>query len=388
MKRYFMIAMACVLVLAVGVVVYGAWLNKEGENVIADRMNNRALSLQGVPVQRRHISPVLRWQSVHLSADEMVDAVARVDGIVQAVMIDRQSYVQQGQVIVQLQNEELPLKIKQTDSAIAAKEADKKRTYNAYQRHQMLLDQNATSLQQLDEAEANYKAVLASIDELHAQREQLFVQLNRQNIEAPISGDVLMLYRRPGTFVTAGTSVALIGGFDKLQFKVSMPDRQIRSMMPLDENKQLYFPQKDFDKVYYTDYGAGNAGDDQQFQAHIASVTPELDVPAEMRYVVWEIDNGSGMLEPKTYSNMYIKTMQDMDVLAAPLSAMVDQNNNAVYVLGSDGNLEHRSIRTGADDGRYIEILDGLQAGDLVIISGTDGLETGTRADVEIREDE
>lgn len=182
--------------------------------------------------------------------------------------------------------------------------------------------------------------------------------------------------------------MALIGGFDKLQFKVSMPDRQIRSMMPLDENKQLYFPQKDFDKVYYTDYGAGNAGDDQQFQAHIASVTPELDVPAEMRYVVWEIDNGSGMLEPKTYSNMYIKTMQDMDVLAAPLSAMVDQNNNAVYVLGSDGNLEHRSIRTGADDGRYIEILDGLQAGDLVIISGTDGLETGTRADVEIREDE
>ena len=40
----------------------------------------------------------------------------------------------------------------------------------------------------------------------------------------------------------------------------------------------------------------------------------------------------------------------------------------------------------GADDGEYAEVLDGLQEGDIVIVSGTDGLESGTKAEVEIEE--
>ena len=35
MKRYFMIALASILLLSIGIVIYGAWLNKEGENNIA-----------------------------------------------------------------------------------------------------------------------------------------------------------------------------------------------------------------------------------------------------------------------------------------------------------------------------------------------------------------
>ena len=69
MKRYFMIALTCILVLSIGIVVYGAWLNKEGENNIAERMSNRALSLQGERVQMRNIRPVQRWSTVKLSAD-------------------------------------------------------------------------------------------------------------------------------------------------------------------------------------------------------------------------------------------------------------------------------------------------------------------------------
>ena len=107
-----------------------------------------------------------------------------------------------------------------------------------------------------------------------------------------------------------------------------------------------------------------------------------------MRYVVWEIDNSSGILEPQTYSNMYIRSEQDMSVLAVPLSAMVDQNNNAVYVWTSEGTVERRDIRVGANDGEYAEVLEGLQEGDIVIVSGTDGLETGTKADVAIKEAE
>ena len=240
----------------------------------------------------------------------------------------------------------------------------------------------------MDEAESAYMAACASIDQLQSQKAQLLVNQSRQDITAPISGDVLMLYRKPGTFVTAGTAVAMIGDFTRLHFKTSMSDADVRSMMPMEEEKEVSFPQRDFTKIYYTDYGSGNQGDEQKFSAHAISVTPSLDIPAEMRYVVWEIDNSSGILEPQTYSNMYIRSEQDMSVLAVPLSAMVDQNNNAVYVWTSEGTVERRDIRVGANDGEYAEVLEGLQEGDIVIVSGTDGLETGTKADVAIKEAE
>ena len=386
MKRYFMIALGCILVLAVSVVLYGAWLNHEGENAITNRMNNRALSLQGERVQVRMLRPMIGWPTVNLFAEEMADAVARVDGVVQNVLVDRQSYVEQGQLLMQVQNEEIPLKIKQANSNIAKAQAEEKRAYNAYQRALELIRGNATSQEKLEEAEASYRSAVASIDEFQSAREQFLVNQSRQNITAPIAGDVLMLYRKPGTFVTAGTAVALIGDFNKLRFKTAMTDAAIRSMLPLEEMKEVVFPQRDFDKVYYTDYGSGNAGEEQKFHVNIVSVTPSLDVPAAMRYVVWEIDNSSGILEPQTYSNMYVQSQQPVSVLAVPLSAMVDQNHGAVYVWDADGHVNRRDVSVGADDGEYAEVLDGLQEGDIVIVSGTDGLESGTKAEVEIEE--
>ena len=385
MKRYFMIALTCILVLSIGIVVDGAWLNKEGENNIAERMSNRALSLQGERVQMRNIRPVQRWSTVKLSADEMADAVARVDGVVQSVMVDRQSFVEKGQPLVQIRNEDIPLKIKQADSNIAKAVAEQKRAYNTYQRHLSLLKEDATSLEKVDEAEANYKAASASIDEQEAIREQLVVNQNRQMVEAPISGDVLMLYRREGSYVTAGTAVALIGDFSKLHFKSAMTDAAIRTMMPLDEMKDMIFPQKDFSKVYYTDYGAGNQGEEQHFRARILSVTPSLDVPAEMRYVVWEVDNSSGILEPQTYKDMYIQTEQSASVLSVPMSALSDPNDDVVYVWNADGLLERREVKTGMDDTEYIEILSGLKEGDIVVTSGSEGLEDGMKAEVELK---
>ena len=145
MKRYFMIALACILVMAIGIVVYGAWLNHKGENVITERMSNRALSLQGERVQTRSIRPQLGWPTVNLFSEEMVDAVARIDGVVQTVLVDRQSQVQQGQVLVQIQNEEIPLKIKEADSSIARSQAEQKRAYNSYQRQLRLIAGNASS---------------------------------------------------------------------------------------------------------------------------------------------------------------------------------------------------------------------------------------------------
>ena len=48
------------------------------------------------------LRPMIGWPTVNLFAEEMADAVARVDGVVQNVLVDRQSYVEQGQLLMQV----------------------------------------------------------------------------------------------------------------------------------------------------------------------------------------------------------------------------------------------------------------------------------------------
>ena len=65
-----------------------------------------------------------------------------------------------------------------------------------------------------------------------------------------------------------------------------------------------------------------------------------------------------------------------------PLAAMIDSNHNAVFVVTPQDTLERRAVKTGADDGDYIEIISGLKEGETVITSAAEGLEDGVKVTV------
>ena len=67
------------------------------------------------------------------------------------------------------------------------------------------------------------------------------------------------------------------------------------------------------------------------------------------------------------------------------LAAMIDSSNNSLYVVKSDNTLEKRDVKTGSNDGTYIEVLEGLSAGDVVVTSGAEGLKSGMRVTVSVQ---
>ena len=60
-------------------------------------------------------------------------------------------------------------------------------------------------------------------------------------------------------------------------------------------------------------------------------------------------------------------------------------SRNRVFVAKDGDTIEERTVKTGTDDGSYIEILGGLTEGETVVTSGTEGLRSGTRATVKIQ---
>ena len=387
MKRYFMAGLGIVLALSLGAILYGAWLNERGEVQITRRMEERRLTLHGAKAASRRLSPRLTVNAVNLFSNDMADAVALVDGRIVDVRAPKGSSVRRGDIIFVLENENIPLQRQEAESSILRAKAELKRAENNYNRYKILKDNDAASAQQFDEAEAAYFSAQSSLGVAEAKAAQLGVQESRQQVVAPIDGRVLVLYRQQGAYVQAGTSLALVGDFRSLYFTAPVEDGDAR-YLAVGQEAELVFQSKDFKKIYGTDYAAGNLGDRQTFTATIAQITPPLTEAAAMRNILWQVDNRSGLLEPQTYGGVSFQLWRRHDALAVPLAAMADGAKMSVFVAKDDGTIERRSVRTGTNDGTYIEILSGLAEGEVVVTSGMEGLADGVQAEIILNEKE
>ena len=384
MKKYFYLGIAIILIMALAIVGYGAWLNYSDEHQIANRMDNRKVQLSGATVARRQLHPTLTLPAVRFTSENMADAVALTEGRITHWQVGKNSPVQKGDLLLSMANEQIPLKIQQAASAVRRAEAVLAQAYSAYQRQGRLIAKNATAQEKYEESRSQYLAAQEALREAEAQYQQSLVMEDRLQVTAPVSGEVLLIYQREGAYVQAGTPVALVGDFDRLSFSMNLPDEDTRHLR-VGENSVMAFPQgQDLSKVYDTDYATGNVGWGQKVRATLKDIVPPLAEPAEMRRTVWEVDNRTRTLEPMTYTGVRMVTGQSYTCLTVPLSAMVDGNYDKVYVLDDEGRLRLRQVRTGTDDDSYIEIYEGLQEVEVVVTGNMEGLHEGMKAEISL----
>ncbi|MBQ6296802.1 MAG: efflux RND transporter periplasmic adaptor subunit [Selenomonadaceae bacterium] len=382
MKKLYIIGLVLILIFAVAMIGYGAWLNKTGEHQITERMENRTIPLQGAKVQIRDLYPALSLETVNLYSEEMADAVALIDGRIEQIFVSKSSKVNRGQVIFTLVNDEIPLKIQQADSSIAKAEAQLANAKNNYARYTRLRERDATSIEKFDEAEATYFASEAALKEAQTVKEQLLVQSARQDVIAPIDGEILILYRQQGAYVQAGTPLALVGNFQRLFFSLPVDDKHAQRLA-LGEMAELSFTNSQIlRKAYDTEYAAGNRGDAEVFSVAVKEIMPSLNEPASLRKIVFEVNNRSGLLEQQAYTGAILKFVRPRKFLTVPLAAMIDSSRSAVFVVTAQDTLERRAVKTGVDDGNYIEIVSGLQEGETVVTSESEGLQNGMKVTV------
>ena len=386
MKKLYMVGLVLILLFAVTIIGYGAWLNKTGEHQISERMEKRTVPLQGAKAQIRDMHPTLFLDTVNLYSEEMVDAVALIDGRIEEILVTKNSNVRRGQVIFTLVNDEIPLKIQQADSSIAKAEAQLANARNNYARYTRLRERDATSIEKFDEAEAAFFATEAALKEAQTVKEQLLVQSARQDVTAPIDGEVLILYRQQGSYVQAGTPIALVGNFSRLFFSLPVDDKNAQRFHVGDTARLSFTNNQILRKAYDTEYAAGNRGDAQVFDVVVTEIMPPLNEPASMRKVVLEIDNRVGLLEQQAYSGAVLTANTTQKFLTVPLAAMTDSNRSAVFVVTPENTLERRAVKTGADDGTYVEIVWGVKEGETVVTSASEGLKEGMKVELTLME--
>ena len=395
MKKYFLTAMVLVLVLSVALIGYGIFINYQGENIIVDRMNKQAISVHVTKAGYKDIHPYYEVANAAMEPTNATVVIAKVDGLISQQLLHKNQQVQKGDVLAIMTNGDLPLRIKQAESALKKAQAIEIQARNSYNRYTRLAQLDATSLEKLDETKANYEAAQAAVADAQASYEQTLLNQSRLNVTTDATGSVLVIYKEQGSYVAAGTPICLVGDFSKLWFAIDIEDIELKSLLGPDDNNaplQLSFRRPDFIKSYNTEYGAGNKGVHSVFDLDIQGIYPALDQPAEMRRLVFYVNNPTQVLEARNYEGLIITNQHSRHLLCVPYSALFDDSNDDsavynVYVVNANNELEQRTVTVGAFGDEYAEIVDGVNEGELVVTFGWESLENGQKVAIEMEDE-
>ena len=232
---------------------------------------------------------------------------------------------------------------------------------------------NRTTIEaRLDDFAWEEKAYEQQIQALKASLETLRDDLQRAEITAPTSGVVLRLLQESETVVAPGTPLLEIGDLSKLEVEVDFLSEDAAHMRA-GMRAEVY----------------GRALGDRVLAGRVDRIHPSafekissLGVEQQRVYVIVAFDPEDTGLGDRFRVEARVILEERSDVVLVPEGALFRQQD-AWHVFVVDGEaVRLRRVETGLRNGRVREALDGLAAGDRVVLHPGDALEEGTRVKV------
>jgi len=107
-------------------------------------------------------------------------------------------------------------------------------------------------------------------------------------------------------------------------------------------------------------------------QARVDYVYPYLDGKTRTQKVRLELANANGELKPDMFADVTLNVGRAAEAVTVPESAIVRSGTrDQVFVVSGPGRYEPRSVHTGVSADGQVQVLDGLQAGEQVVVSGS-----------------
>jgi len=224
-----------------------------------------------------------------------------------------------------------------------------------YQRRRRLYDNKIIAKEELDQSET--QRILALTD-----LAQIKVRYNHGFPKSPITGIVNHLYLDEGEYADIGKPIADIVNIDKIKINVRVPELDVRFV-----KKGQPTPVKI------------DAFPDRTLIGTVDFVSFKAD-PATKTFLVRSIiDNSGHDIRPGMIGRVAFVRRAIADAVAAPLFALVDKGGERIVFVEKDGVVESRTISIGVIEGDRVQITDGLNVGDHLIVKGQTEVEDGMK---------
>lgn len=280
------------------------------------------------------------------NANESVNITSKTTNMVTSIRFSDGEVVNAGQVLVELDRA-------QTEADLAAAAAAFAESQSQFNRSRELFNTQALSKAQYEQLEATMKSNQARVDAAKARLADTYIR-------APFAGRVGLRRVSLGTLISPGTVITTLDDLSAIKVDFAVPELnvgELRSGQAIAARSSAY--------------------PGRSFVGKVASVDSRVDPGSRAVMVRALVPNRDGALKPGMFLTVDLSKERRAALMVPEQALVPEQARQFIYVVQGP-KVNKREVKLGRREPGFVEITDGLRAGDHVVIEGTLKLREGS----------
>lgn len=312
-----------------------------------------------------------------LEASRVAQVRARAAGIVLRRLFREGSDVRAGQALFSIDAAPYKAAHANAQAALARAQANLGQATALAERYKPLVEANAVSKQDYANAVAAQKQAEAEVAAGRAAVQTAQINLDYASVTAPISGRIGRALVTEGALVGQGeaTPLAVIQQIDPMYVNFTQPAAEVlklRRALAQGRLKRAAGSEGALVRLVLED------GSEHASPGRLLFSDLSVDPTSGQITLRAEVPNPGGSLLPGLYVRVRLEQAKAGDAILLPQQAVSrSDHGDSVMVVGADGNVSPRTVKVGGEQGGQWVVLEGLKAGEQVMVDGFQKLRPG-----------
>tara|TARA_B100000579_G_C22702520_1_gene790490 strand:+ start:75 stop:1082 length:1008 start_codon:yes stop_codon:yes gene_type:complete len=308
--------------------------------------DNKAILVNAQKPKNQEIVDTLELPGTVL-ANEEVKITSVVSEKIRKILFSEGSFVNKGQLLIELINDEEKAVLKQIEAELNEAELN-------YERARKLSNKGNISQSILDNRLMTKRKLISKIDEIKAQIEDL-------NIRAPFSGFTSSRNFSEGALVEPGDIIANLYDIKKLKIQAFVPENYIEEI-ELNSNLKVEI----------------NLKEKKNIDGKIILIDPLVDQKTRSFKILGKISNINNKIKPGMMVLVKI-SMEKRQALLINEGAITSQDDNSfVYIIDKNNKVKKSKVDIGSRNQGMVEILNGIKKDSLIVFEGINKIREGS----------
>jgi len=277
----------------------------------------------------------------------VVKVFPRIEGWLEETTVDVGDVVTKGQLLVKLDDQELL-------ATLAEQQAHRIFTEREYQRDASLVKEGAISQSEADRSRMMF-------EEARAKEERMDTRLSYTEVTSPIDGLVTNRVKliNHGELVHPNTHLLDLADTRQMRVQIQVAEKDILHIQ-VGTKTTVRFPSL--------------PGSDNSIEAQVTAVFPQLNPRTRTSTVEIMVENPKGLIRTDMYAIVDLVLVQKPEVITIPQQAILQIEGETVVFTTDTVVAMKQPVTLGMSSNDMVEVVEGINEGDMVITKGARGL--------------